>query len=163
MNAHIECDSLITAESKRLLMSSDQFDQRILELVNIERANVGLDSLSIDSQLDQAANLHTDEMVQADQMSHQLPGEASLGDRVSATGYDWTRLGENVAAGYTTPEAVVAGWMNSTGHRENILNPEFTHLGVGYENAPDNITGTPENPDFDVYWTQVFGTDSFSS
>ena len=55
------------------------------------------------------------------------------------------------------------GWMSSTGHKENILNPEFTHLGVGYEDAPDDITGTPENPDFDVYWTQVFGTDVFSS
>ncbi|MDJ0571516.1 MAG: CAP domain-containing protein [Pleurocapsa sp. MO_192.B19] len=140
-------------------MASNQFDQRILELVNNERANVGLDSLSIDDQLDQAANLHTDEMVQADQMSHQLPGEASLGDRVSATGYNWTRLGENVAAGYTTPESVVEGWMNSPGHRENILNPEFTSIGIGYDNAPDDNNSFN---DFDVYWTQVFGTDGFS-
>ncbi len=140
-------------------MASNQFDQRILELVNNERANVGLDSLSIDDQLDQAANLHTDEMVQADQMSHQLPGEASLGDRVSATGYNWTRLGENVAAGYTTPESVVEGWMNSPGHRENILNPEFTSIGIGYDNAPDDNNSFN---DFDVYWTQVFGTDSFN-
>ena len=54
--------------------------------------------MSIDNQLDQAANLHTDEMVQADKMSHQLPGEASLGVRVSATGYDWNYVSENVAA-----------------------------------------------------------------
>ena len=136
-------------------MSSNQFDQRILELVNGERQNAGLDPLAIDSQLDQAANLHTDEMVKADQMSHQLPGEASLGDRVSATGYNWSIVGENVAAGYTTPESVVEAWMNSPGHRANILNSEFTDLGVGYDNAPDNITG-----DTDVYWTQVFGADS---
>ena len=139
-------------------MSSNQFDQRILELVNQERADAGLDSLDIDSQLDRAANLHTDEMVQADRMSHQLPGEASLGDRVSDTGYDWTKLGENVAAGYTTPEAVMEGWMNSPGHRDNILNPEFTSLGVGYKNAPDDIDG-----DTDVYWTQVFASDDFSA
>ena len=133
-------------------MASNEFDQSILKLVNIERTNRGLDPLSIDIQLDQAANLHNDEMVRADMMSHQLPGEASLGDRVRATGYSWTRVGENIAAGYTTPEAVVEAWMNSTGHKENILNPEFTHIGIGYEFAPDN-----KNADFDVYWTQVFG------
>lgn len=136
-------------------MSSNQFDREILELVNEERTEAGLDSLAIDSQLDQAANLHTDEMVQADRMSHQLPGEAGLGDRVSDTGYDWRALGENVAAGQQTPEAVVDAWMNSSGHRDNILNPNFTSLGVGYEDASDNISG-----DTDVYWTQVFAADS---
>ena len=135
-------------------MASNEFDQNILKLVNIERTTRGLDPLSIDRQLDQAANLHNDEMVRADMMSHQLPGEASLGDRVTATGYSWTRVGENIAAGYTTPEAVVEAWMNSTGHKENILNPEFTHIGIGYEFAPDNNNALN---DFDVYWTQVFG------
>ena len=139
-------------------MASNEFDQRILELVNIERVNEGLDPLSIDIQLDQAANFHNDEMVRADMMSHQLPGEANLGDRVTATGYDWTRVGENVAAGYTTPEAVVEGWMNSPGHRANILNPEFKHIGIGYENAPDDNNALN---DFDIYWTQVFATDVF--
>ena len=136
--------------------SQDSYDERILELVNEERVEAGLDPLAIDSQLDLAANLHTDEMVQADLMSHQLPGEADLGDRVSDTGYDWSRLGENVAAGYTTPEAVVDGWMNSPGHRENILNPDFTEIGIGYEFAPDNNDNIG---DYDTYWTQVFGTE----
>ncbi len=140
-------------------MASNEFDQKILELVNNERAKEGLDPLSIDSQLDQAANFHNDEMVRADTMSHQLPGEANLGERVSATGYSWTRVAENVAAGYTTPEAVVEGWMNSPGHRENILNPEFIHIGIGYEYAPDNNNALN---DYDVYWTQVFGTDFFN-
>ena len=137
-------------------MASRKFDQRILELVNQERASAGLDPLAVDEQLDRAANLHTNEMVQADRMSHRLPGEASLGDRVSETGYNWTTIGENVAAGYTTPEAVVEGWMNSSGHRANILNPDFTHMGVGYDYAPDDISG-----DMDTYWTQVFAADSF--
>lgn len=137
-------------------MSSNQFDSKVLQLVNNERANVGLDSLSIDNQLDRAANLHTDEMVRADQMSHQLPGEASLGDRVSATGYQWSSVGENVAAGYSTPEDVVEGWMNSVGHRENILNPNFTHLGVGYSNNPDNDNSYSDQ---DIYWTQVFASE----
>ena len=72
-------------------MSSNNFDLKILNLVNQERSAAGLDPLGIDSQLDTAANLHTDEMVQADTMSHQLPGQAGLGDRVSNTGYDWMR------------------------------------------------------------------------
>ncbi len=140
-------------------MASDQFDLRILELVNIERTKRELDPLSIDNQLDQAANFHNDEMVRADMMSHQLPGEADLGERVSATGYSWTRVAENIAAGYTTPEAVVEGWMNSPGHKENILNPEFIHIGIGYEYAPDENNAFD---DYDVYWTQVFATDVFN-
>ncbi len=135
-------------------MSSNQFDQRILELVNEERAVVGLDPLAIDSQLDQAANLHNDEMVQADSMSHKLPGEASLGDRVSATGYEWSGVAENIAAGHATPEEVVDDWLNSPGHRGNILNPEYTEIGVGYENAPDDNNSIEDS---DTYWTQVFG------
>ncbi len=140
-------------------MASDQFDLRILELVNIERTKRELDPLSIDNQLDQAANFHNDEMVRADMMSHQLPGEADLGERVSATGYSWTRVAENIAAGNTTPEAVVEGWMNSPGHKENILNPEFIHIGIGYEYAPDENNAFD---DYDVYWTQVFATDVFN-
>ncbi len=140
-------------------MASNEFDQRILELVNHERKQEGLDPLSIDEQLDQAAHFHNDQMVLADQMSHQLPGEPGLGERVTATGYNWSTVAENVAAGYTTPEAVVEGWMNSPGHRDNILNPKFTHIGIGYEYAPDNNHAFE---DFDVYWTQVFGTDVFN-
>ena len=151
-------------------MASNQFDQEILELVNYERTSRGLDALEIDSQLDQAANLHTDEMVQADEMSHQLPGEAGLGDRVTATGYEWSYLNENIAAGQTTPEEVMYGefgWMNSNeGHREAILNPEFTHIGIGYDSAPDDTPydrGNTNGKDYDTYWTQVFATGEGSS
>ena len=141
-------------------MSSNQFDQELLQLVNNERADAGLDPLLIDDQLDQAANLHTDEMIQADRMSHQLPGEAKLGERVTATGYEWGYVGENVAAGQATPEEVMYnenwGWMNSPDHRENILNPKFTHLGVGYGSDPDD---DDSYNDQDTYWTQVFASE----
>ena len=133
------------------------FDGRVLELVNQERAVAGLDELAIDSQLDRAADLHNREMVKADSMQHQLPGEAKLGDRVSATGYNWSRVAENIAAGQQSPEEVVDGWMNSPGHRKNILNPKFTHMGLGYDNAPDNNNNFN---DYDTYWTQVFGASS---
>ena len=133
-------------------MASNQFDQRILELVNQERTAAGKNPLQLNNQLDQAANLHNDKMAQADNMSHNLPGEASLGDRISDTGYDWRRVGENIAVGQQTPEQVMDGWMNSPGHRKNILNSEFTDIGVGY--GEDN-TGP--------YWTQVFGKGDSSS
>ena len=141
-------------------MSSNQFDQELLELVNYERNSRGLDSLQMDEQLDQAANLHTDEMIQADRMSHQLSGEASLGDRVTATGYEWGYVGENIAAGQLTPEEVMYGeygWMNSTeGHRESILDPKFTHIGIGYGSDPDD---DDSYNDQDTYWTQVFASE----
>ena len=144
-------------------MSSNQFDQEILKLVNYERTSRGLDPLLIDEQLDRAANLHTDEMIQADRMDHQLPGEAEFGDRVTATGYEWGYIKENIAAGYTTPESVVDGWMSSTkGHREAILDPEFTHIGIGYGNAPDDqpyYDGNTNGRDYDTYWTQVFASE----
>ena len=154
-------------------MSSNQFDQQIVDLVNQERAKAGLDPVSFNSELDQAANAHNDRMVQADQMAHNLPGEPGLGDRVGATGYDWNKVSENIAAGSTTPEEVMygdgspdSGWMNSTtGHRENILDPNVTSMGVGYESAPDNQPyeqGNTDGRDYDTYWTQVFagGDDS---
>ena len=141
-------------------MASNKFDREVVDLVNQERSDAGLEPLVFNLQLDNAANYHTDQMVDADEMSHQVPGEAPLGDRVSDANYEWRRVGENVAAGYVTPESVVDGWMNSPGHRENILNPDFTEIGIGYANAPDNKSNYS---DYDTYWTQVFGTPINSS
>jgi uncharacterized protein YkwD len=116
--------------------------QRILDLTNLERSRVGAPALRLDSQLIVAAQTHTDLMVQHNQMSHQLPGEPSLAGRVSQTGYRWSAVAENIAWGQQTPEHVVSDWMNSPGHRLNLLDPKYQHLGVGYANN---------------FWTQVFG------
>jgi uncharacterized protein YkwD len=120
----------------------------VLRLVNVERAKAGCSALSSESNLVEAAQKHTD--LQADQntMSHQLPGEASMGDRVTAAGYKWRGLGENVAAGYTSAASVMDGWMNSPGHKANILNCGFEEIGVGIAKSS---SGTQ-------YWTQVFAT-----
>ena len=66
------------------------------------------------------------------------------------TGYKYFALGENIAAGKATPEGTIRQWMNSSGHRANILNSRFTEIGFGYENAP--------NSRYRHYWVQVFGT-----
>jgi uncharacterized protein YkwD len=120
----------------------------ILRLVNAERSKAGCSALSSESHLDAAAQKHTDLQAEKNSMSHQLPGEASMGDRVTAAGYKWRGLGENVAAGYTSAASVMDGWMNSPGHKANILNCGFEELGVG---RAKSSSGT-------LYWTQVFAT-----
>lgn len=115
--------------------------QRVLDLSNAERSRAGAPALSLHPQLMAAAQHHTNLMVQHNQMTHQLPGEPELSDRISQSGYQWGGVAENVAQGQTSPEQVVSTWMNSPGHRKNLLNPEYQHLGVGYANN---------------FWTQKF-------
>jgi len=80
-------------------------------------------------------------------MSHTGGDGSTMSQRAQRSGYvGWSRLGENVAAGYPTTAAVMTGWMNSTGHRQNLLDPRFTHLGVG------------QATNGSIYWTQDFGT-----
>jgi Ca2+-binding RTX toxin-like protein len=135
------------------LLNADKFDQRILELVNQERAKNNLAPLSLSQKLDTAADGHSDRMASGDFFSHTDPGDgSSAGQRIDRNNYDWTTWGENIAAGYSTPEAVMQGWMNSSGHRANILNPNFTHIGIGYAYLA-NDTGSVN---YQHYWTQVF-------
>lgn len=129
--------------------NSDTFDQQILDLVNQERAKVGADSLRINEQLDQAADLHTQDQANMDKMSHTGSNGSTMAERIQDAGYQYSTAGENVASGYLDAEAVVAGWMGSEGHRANILNSSFEELGVGYGTSADGST----------YWTQVFGTE----
>ncbi len=129
------------------LGTADAIKQRVVNLTNSRRRNHGCRNLSRNDALDRAAQTHTRKMAGRNMLSHELPGEASLGVRVRRAGYNWTGVAENVAAGYTTPQAVVRAWMRSSGHRRNILNCRYRHIGVGY--AVSN-RGTP-------YWTQVFG------
>ena len=116
--------------------------ERILYLTNEERGRVGSQALSLNPQLMSTAQTHTDLMIRDNQLSHQLPGEPSQGARTSQVGYRWSAIAENIANGYHTPEQVVSGWMQSPGHRANLLEPKYQHLGVGYANS---------------FWTQDFG------
>ncbi|GAA0434175.1 CAP domain-containing protein [Actinoplanes campanulatus] len=120
----------------------------VLRLVNAEREKAGCSGLSRESHLEAAAQKHSDRQAAQNTMSHQLPGEASMGDRVTAEGYQWRGVAENVAAGYTTAAGVMDGWMNSPGHKANILNCDYTEIGVGLAKSS---SGT-------LYWTQNFAT-----
>ncbi len=126
--------------------------QRVLDLVNVERTSRGLVPLRFSEQLNEASLAHTQDQAAAGTIYHTHPstGEGP-GDRISQTGYRFSTWGENVAAGYQTPEAVMQGWMTSQGHCENILNPAFTELGVGY------VTGGVR---YNHFWTQSFARPS---
>ncbi|KAK9719532.1 hypothetical protein K7432_004739 [Basidiobolus ranarum] len=117
--------------------------QKMLALVNQQRQQNGGEPLKLDINLVQAAQKHTDYQARVGQMTHDEPGRP-LSTRVTETGFKWSAIGENVAMGYTSIDLVMEGWMNSAGHRQNILNPQFTSFGSGYV-ANGN------------YWTQVFG------
>lgn len=124
--------------------SMDQFASRVVELVNAERAKAGLSPLTVDNSVASAAATRAKEIEKS--FSHSRPDGSSFSTALKASGVSFMGAGENIAYGQQTPEAVMQGWMNSSGHRANILNPKFTTIGVGhYQNA----AGVH-------YWTQLF-------
>ncbi len=129
------------------------FIQRVLDLTNIQRRQVGLQSLTLNTQLNAVAQSYSQSMAIDDFFSHTGADGSSMSDRVDATGYQYWTISENIAAGYSTPEVVVDKWMNSPGHRANILNPKFAEIGIGYYYHA-NDTGTIN---YRHYWTQNFG------
>jgi uncharacterized protein YkwD len=118
----------------------------ILRLTNLERGSAGLGALTLQPLLNQAAQAHADTMVSTGQFSHVINGLGPA-DRVTAAGYSWRAVAENIAYGYSTPAAVMTGWMNSSGHRANILGANYTELGVGMLKDSQGR----------AYWVQVFG------
>ncbi|WP_332874990.1 CAP domain-containing protein [Streptomyces geranii] len=118
-----------------------------MTLVNAERAKAGCAALTENEKLTKAAQDHSQDMADHQNMSHTGSDGSSMSDRLTRVGYKFRSAGENVAAGYTTPESVMDGWMNSSGHRANILNCGFKEIGIGLA-QPGN------------YWTQDFGSTS---
>lgn len=136
-------------QSSQVIAQAGNFQQQILSLVNVERSKAGLKPLTLNSQLNQAAQNHTNDMISKGYFSHNSPTGSTMVSRVNAVGYRYSTIGENIAAGSSTASATMTQWMNSPGHRANILNPNFRELGVGYG---------PSNDQYRYYWTQVFGT-----
>lgn len=135
-----------------------RIEEQVVVLVNERRAagaRCGGQSfgatgpLTMDSTLRCAARVHSLDMVTRGFFGHDNPDGEDPFDRMQQAGYRFSTAGENIAAGQDTPEAVVEGWMESSGHCSNIMNPDFTEIGVGYVQ-----TDAAEYPH---YWTQVFG------
>ncbi|HHP7231292.1 MAG TPA: CAP domain-containing protein [Xenococcaceae cyanobacterium] len=131
-----------------------QFNRRVVRLINQERIDAGLDPLKVDSQLRQAAIEHSQSMADDDFFSHTGADGSSPFERIKDTGYKYRTAGENIAAGFTTPKTVVEAWMGSSGHRRNILNPNFTEIGVGH----DFEANDQGQVNYGHYWTVNFGS-----
>lgn len=121
--------------------TQSDFAAQVVKLVNAERAKAGLSALSSDALLDKVAVAKVKDMSNNNYFDHQSPTYGSPFDMMKQFGVTYSYAGENIAKGQKTPQEVVTAWMNSAGHRANILNANFTHIGVGYYNG---------------YWAQEF-------
>lgn len=119
------------------------YEKKVLELTNQERAKAGVPALKLDEELSKVAREKSRDMQSKGYFDHNSPTYGSPFDMMKQFGISYTTAGENIAMGQKSPEEVVQAWMNSEGHRKNIMNANFTHLGVGHV-ADGN------------YWTQMF-------
>ncbi|MFE3856853.1 CAP domain-containing protein [Streptomyces griseorubiginosus] len=142
-------DTYWTALWARPLTTADltRTADEVVVLTNRERARAGLPSLAVDHHLVGAAQAYSTDMAVRAFYSHTSPEGTQPWDRAAAAGSTRRSIGENIACGQRSAAEVVEGWMNSPGHRANILKPDFTHIGVGF--AGGGPAGT--------YWTQLFG------
>ncbi len=121
---------------------------QVISLVNAARADAGLrPGLGRTARSTSAAQAHSADMAANDYFSHTSQDGRSFADRIRAAGYSGGAMAENIAAGQSSASSVMAGWMDSPGHRANILNCTYRHIGVGV--AKGGSYGT--------YWTQDFG------
>ncbi|QKY70140.1 hypothetical protein Len3610_11555 [Lentibacillus sp. CBA3610] len=126
------------------------YEKEVVKLVNDEREKRDLEPLEMDNRLSSLARKKSQDMADNNYFSHTSPTYGSPFDMMEQFDFTFRLAGENIAAGQRSPEQVVEGWMNSEGHRENILKEGFTHIGVGYVEADGLKYGT--------YWTQMFMT-----
>ena len=120
-----------------------QYEKRVVELVNVERAKYGLKPLASDWQLSRVARIKSQDMKDNNYFSHTSPTYGSPFNMMKNFGINYKTAAENIARGQKTPEAVVNSWMNSSGHRANILSSKYSKIGVGYVQSGS-------------YWTQMF-------
>ena len=126
-------------------------EAQVLKLTNDERARAGCGPLRTNSALTDAAEAHAADMVDRHYFAHDSLDGRSPFDRMKAAGYRGGAMAENIAVGYKSPAAVVEGWMNSEGHRKNILNCTYTVIGIGYDAGQ-------VKPEFgNGSWVQDFG------
>ncbi len=128
------------------------FESQVIALINNERVNAipPVDPLSAQSQLGSAARGHSQDMACNGFFSHTGSDGSSPSARISRQGYSWGAVAENIAAGYGDPASVVSGWMGSQGHKANILNGDYTEIGIGYI----YVAGSP----YGAYWTANFAS-----
>ncbi|QEK12853.1 SafA/ExsA family spore coat assembly protein [Crassaminicella thermophila] len=122
------------------------FEKEVIRLVNIEREKVGVKPLKENWQLSRVARYKSKDMKEQGYFSHTSPIYGSPFEMIKNFGIKYSYAGENIAKGQRSPQEVVHSWMNSSGHRRNILNPNYTEIGVGFAKDERGTT----------YWTQMF-------
>ncbi|MEV6651985.1 sigma-70 family RNA polymerase sigma factor [Streptomyces sp. NPDC051219] len=120
--------------------------QKVIALINKERAKKGCGPVRSNKRLKKAALRHSKDMAARDFFDHTNPDGVDPGERITAAGYEWSTYGENIARGQRSPAQVMDAWMDSPGHRANILNCSFEEVGIGIHRG----SGGP-------WWTQAFG------
>jgi uncharacterized protein YkwD len=137
--------------------ATDMSSAGLLQYTNNERTSTGLGALALNSKLNQAAQAKANDMVARDYWSHNTPEGNPPWVFFSAAGYSYVTAGENLAYGFDSSSGAVVGWMNSPGHKANILNNSFVDVGFGIANS-DNYQGTgPETVVVAMYGSQVAG------
>jgi uncharacterized protein YkwD len=130
--------------------SSASYENALISYINQERANQGIAPLTVSSQLTAAARQHSRDMACNDFFNHQGSDGSSPFGRIASSGYNYSAAAENIFAGSVTSQQAFISWMNSPGHRANMLNPVYIHIGVGYiYNASSTYGG---------YYTADFAT-----
>lgn len=126
--------------------ATKSIENQVIQLTNQERAKHGLKPLKANWELSRVARYKSADMRDKNYFSHTSPTYGSPFNMIKSFGLSYRSAGENIAAGQSTPQQVVQAWMNSEGHRANILNAGYTEIGVGY------ATGGSKR----YYWTQMF-------
>ena len=149
-SANVIDDESLLAIAKINTVTYSEFANRVLELVNIERANAGVAPLVLDEALCNAANMRAIEMDRTGEFSHTRPNGNSCFEVFNICGVGSGTYGENIAwASYgMSPEKLVLEWMNSEGHKANIINSNYTRMGLGYSTGVEGEDGH--------YWAQEF-------
>ncbi|MET9678583.1 CAP domain-containing protein [Streptomyces sp. NPDC006482] len=135
-----------TTDTDAAAGKGSEFVQEVVALANAERRKAGCGPLRSEGHLRTAAQGHADDMAERDYYEHDSPEGRDAGDRITGAGYTWSTWGENIHRGPKTPARAMEDWMDSPGHRENILNCSFKDIGVG-------VTLTANGP----WWVQNFG------
>lgn len=148
-NVNINDDNSLLASAKVNTVTYSAYASEVLRLVNIERTKVGAAPLVLDEALCNAANMRAIEMDYSGKFSHTRPNGSDCFTVFDVCNVQWgKRCGENIAAGQATPEAVMKTWINSSGHYANIINADYTRMGLGYS--------TGGGGEYGRYWAQEF-------
>ena len=148
-NPQVKNPSLIYPGQKLTIpdqSSVKALEAEVIRLVNIERSKKGLQTLKADWEISRVARYKSQDMINKKYFSHTSPTYGSPFKMLETFGIRFSSAGENIAYGQQTPAAVMNSWMNSSGHRANILSPSYTHIGVGLAKSSSGV----------YYWSQMF-------